>query len=52
MPDPEHSNESYYGMSPETSVVCNWHNENHPGSFKFCRKQPCAAVKLVNTERI
>jgi hypothetical protein len=25
-------------------VVEQWHNDNHPGAFRFCDQQPCHAL--------
>lgn len=29
-----------------TSIVEQWHNEAHPGVFRYCDQQPCHAVNF------
>lgn len=39
------------GMDKLTKVLMtveNWHNETHPGTFRFCDKQPCHAISQLD----
>jgi hypothetical protein len=30
-------------------IVWLWHNDNHPGTFMFCDRQPCHAIAHART---
>lgn len=36
------------GQSPAGRVVQRWHDVTHEGTFRFCDKQPCHAVRSVD----
>lgn len=36
------------GGSPAAVIVARWHDEAHPGSYKMCQEQPCAAVRFAD----
>ena len=35
------------GKAATYSIVEYWHNETHPGVFRFCSQQPCHAIHLA-----
>jgi hypothetical protein len=43
-----HGGPSYHGNTREAQVVARWHDEVHPGSFRFCDQQPCHAIRQVD----
>jgi hypothetical protein len=31
-------------VNDPTAIVERWHNDTHPGGFRFCDQQPCHAI--------
>lgn len=36
--------ESFHEEESAVEVVRRWHDDVHPGAFRFCSEQPCHAV--------